>query len=334
MKPGILRILFFIALFLAPPIASARIKPIVVQGVDINTWPTHLTASKVLDIQLELMRGDPQTSSLVDQVIEKLNQHGVQTLSEIFSYCPAKDNSLVSLGASAFFSQRSTIAEARVSIPGTPETPWSQKAILALTGSFSSRTIKTPFIEFLMISERPEICISKGDQLLQAYNSLAHEMTHFLLIDPFYQYEELMSSNRNSDYVHTTVTQTGGELDAFKAGEAAAIRLFKKYGIQQTRSGTARFFNSDGQLINEEGLLQYILFTYSIFYEQGGTLTELKRTKIKLLEYRLKILKEIVAPNIKRTNRTDLQTSLDSEIADLNGQLLELQQESVPLQNN
>ncbi len=233
------------------PVTPAQAGQITIQNVDIMTWPTNLQAAKALDIFIGIMNSDLEVSSILNQVNTKLQAHGVNSFSEIFNYCEGEPPAP---GATAFFRQNSNIVETRISIPGLPENPWSDSVLEKQKSAFSSKVIKTPFIEFLALSERPEICIHQGKQLFSAYVSVVHEMTHFLMKDPFSFYDELLSSQPFPDFVSMTVTEVGGELDAFKIGSSATIRFLKKYSIQGYSSESHQFFNNDGLLTDADGL--------------------------------------------------------------------------------
>lgn len=302
-------IFFILTLSLSIQAAPASLKPIVIQNVDITTWPNDISAEDVLSIYIEIMNSDPQVKELLDQVNAKLNTHGITHLKDIFSYClgepPAK-------GATASFSQNADLVATRIAIPGLPSTPWPSTSKTPIN-AFSSAILKTPFIEFLVVSDRPKICIHKGQHIFQSYDSVVHEMTHFLLKDPFSYYEDVTSSLPLSDFLTMTVHEVGGELDAFKSGGSASIRFLRKYGINHN-SESHIFFNSEGELADEEGLKNYLIKTYSNYYDGTNISNDLKTAKLSLINAKLKILNDSVKPLIESLSRPDLHKDLNDEI--------------------
>lgn len=295
----------------ASPLQSNQI---IIQDVDILTWPANLTATQVLDIYIEIMSSDSEAKSILDKTNLKLKTHNINHIREIFKYC---DGQPPSQYATAFFSQNVKIIETRISIPGIPESPWSASAQTVQEEAFSFKVIKTPFIEFLAVSDRPEICIHRGKELLSAYDSVVHEMTHFLLKDPFLYNQEIVSSKPFPDFIQMTVVETGGELDAFKIGSSAAIRMLKRYNIKGYSSESYQFFDSDGVLIAEEGLKNYLIKTYTNYYKNTNTLSELRKSKLSVVGTKVNILKGTVVPIVHSLSRSDLYEDLSSEIITL-----------------
>lgn len=311
-----LKILFVLLIGLVGHSATALSDRVVIKNVDVMTWPESLSADEALHVYIEIINSDPEARSVLNQVNRKLIDHGIKSVREIFSYCkgaPTAD------GATAFFSQKVNVVETRISIPGISANPWSNSAVAAQKNGFSSKVVRTPFVEFLMVSAKPEICIYKQNRLIEGYDSVMHEMTHFLLKDPFTFFEELLSSRPLPDYVQTTVTGPGGELDAFKVGSSAAIRFLTQYNIQEYNSEAYVFFSPDGRLIDESGLKKYLIKIYSEYYQSQLFLDELKSYKLKMIKTKLNILKNYVEPAIKSRGRNDLEKSLADEIAVLEG---------------
>lgn len=283
----------------------------VIQNVNMWTWPTHLTSNQVLDIYIEIMNSDSETQLILDQANLKLRRHNINHLSEIFKFCDRKsqvDN------ATAFFSQNVKIIETRISIPGILETPWSMTSQTALHNAFSSQVLKTPFIEFLAVSDKPEICIFQGKELLSSYDSVVHEISHFLLKDPFTFHQELLSLNPIPDFIQMTVIETGGELDAFKVGSSAAIRMIKNYNINGYSSESYQFFNSDGVLIDEDGLKKYLIKTYTNSYKNTKILDEIKKSKLNIIATKIEILKRTAIPAAENLKRPELIKEISNEI--------------------
>jgi hypothetical protein len=114
-----------------------------------------------------------------------------------------------------------------------------------------------------------------------------------------------------------TVNELGGELDAFKIGSSAGLRFLKKYGIQGYTSSSHQFFNSDGLLIDEDGLRSYLVKTYSDHYRNTDTLKALKGAKLSMINTKINLLKGEVETVVKNLNRPDLQVELAVEISAL-----------------
>lgn len=321
MKLQVLNIFLVFMLSFSAFGAETRPSPIIIQNVDITTWPEALSAEDALDIFIEMIQSDPEAKKILEQVNQKLNDHGIPHLKDIFSYCPgeAGDDH-----ATAFFWQKVRSIETRIAIPGIPAIPWSQAALAAKRNAFSSKVIKTLFTEFLAVSDQPRICIHRGKELFYTYDSVVHELTHLLLKDPFSYSEELFSSSPLPDLVQKTIFETGGEFDAFKAGSPAGIRLLRKYNIQNRGSQSHQFFSPQGVLVDEDGLKNHLVKVYSEYYSHTDSLSKFKENKRTLLQTRVQILKGNVEPAIIQLKRVDLQKTLAEEIALLESLIAQL----------
>jgi hypothetical protein len=310
MKFQYLLILFILSLSFSAHSQVSQSDQLIIKNVDIMTWPKDISSAAVLDIYTDIINSDPETNLFFNQVNKKLQDHGISHVRDIFQYCSGESQG----NAAAFFHQGANIVETRVSIPGLLEKPWSESAIAKAKAGFSSEVIKMPFIEFLAVSDRPEICIYRGEQLISAYDTLVHEMAHFLLNDPFIYLEELSSSLPFPDFVQMTVFTKGGEFDAFKIGASTGARFTKKYGLPDYSATEYKFFSADGLLTDEEGLKSYILKTYSNYYKNTDTIQQLKAAKLSIIETKLQILRNNVEPVLKTLNQDDLNKKLSDEI--------------------
>lgn len=287
-------------------------RKIIINNVDILTWPKDLSASAVLDVYIEMMKGDPETSLFLDQVNGELQKHGINHVRDIFQFCEGETER----NATAFFSQDANIASTKISFPGIADTPWSSYALDAISKGYSSKVIKTPFIDYLVVSNKPQICLHKGEQLISGYDTVVHEMTHFLLQDPFYYYEDLLTSPSMPEFLQMTVLRKGGELDAFKMGSAAGLRFALKQGFRY-ETGEYAFYDADGKLKDEEGLKNYILKIYGDYYQNSSTISELKKAKLTIIESKLFILKNQVKSFLLALSQEELDQKLLSEVAAL-----------------
>lgn len=294
--------------------SPVRAEPVIVKNVDIMGWPTNLTSSDVLDLYTEIINSDPEAKSILDRVNLKLSNHGIHHLREIFKYC---DGVAPSKYATAFFAQNSKVVETRISIPGVAENPWSSSTLNQLKSAFSFEIIKTAFFDSLVLNDKPQICIYQGQSLLSSYDSFVHELTHFLLKDPSLYNKELLSSDPFPDFINMIVTEAGGELDAFKVGSSAAIRMLKKYNITGYSSESYKFFDSDGNLRDEDGLKKYLIEVYTRHYKDTNTELQLKQSKSDSVNVRIKILVDNIKPIIQNLNSLELSKSLDVEIKKL-----------------
>jgi hypothetical protein len=313
MKFQYLLILFFLSFSFSARSQVNENGQLIIKNVDVMTWPKDISATDVLDIYIEMINSDPEANLFLNQVNKKLQDHGISHVRDIFQYCPGESKG----NAAAFFSQGANVVETRVSIPGLSENPWSESSVAKQKAGFSSEVIKMPFIEFLAVSDRPEICIHKGEQLISTYDTLIHEMAHFLLNDPFIYLEELSSSLPFPDFVQMTVFTKGGELDAFKIGASAGTRLTKKYGLPKYSATEYKFFSDAGLVADEDGLKSYILKTYSNYYKNSDMISQLKAAKLSIVDTKIQILRNNVEPVLKTLHRDDLNKKFSDEIKTL-----------------
>lgn len=299
--------------------AVAHERAILIQNINIMEWPASLPADAVLDIFIELMQSDPQARRLMENSNQKLKSRGINHLSDIFDYCvEPKENESVQ----ALFNQQSRILEARISIPGYEPTNWSAKTMEIQKTAFASKILKTPFLEFFLISETPSICIYKGKKIFHAYNSIVHELIHFQYLDPFSQLERLLNPLHDSNHLEHLVNKAGGEFDAFKIANSIEKRFLTNYRIHNYSTESLAYFNLDGVLIDEAGLKKFLINTYSPIYDNADVVAKLQKTKIDFIEYKLSLLKDNVQYYINNLANPELQKDLELEISKLEEKLI------------
>lgn len=300
-------------------LAAIQERAILIQNVNIMEWPENLSADAALDIFIELMQADPQARSLLEKSNQKLNHHGIEKLSDIFDYCtePKATDTV-----QALFSQQSRILEARVSIPGIEVSNWAANTLETQKTAFSSKIVKTPFLEFYLMSEAPTICIYKGKKIFQAYNSIIHELIHFLLLDPFSQLEGLLNPQLISNHLDNIINRSGGEYDAFKIANSVEKRFLKKYSLENYSTDTLVYFNSDGVLIDESGLKKHITKSYSVLFEGVEVTEKIQKSKNDFIQYKLDLLKNNVQPYLDYLAKPELLKELEAEVSTLENTLI------------
>lgn len=291
MKFYFLSLLLFLGSYHALAAPQVQERPIIIQNVNIREWPESLSEDAAYKIMTEIMNGDPEAKILLEKANQKLKSGGIQSLRNIFSYCSKPRTSSDLRG---YFYQNTKILETRISIPGLAKKPWSESTLTEQRTGFSTKILTTPFLEYFAISMTPMICIYKDKALFQSYNAFVHELTHFLLDDPFDNVEELLSSRHHANHVENAVNHAGGEMDAFKAGNAAEKRFFKKYNITNYRTVSQKYFNDDGELTDEEGLRKYLTEYYADYYESPQAREQLQKSKKSYTQYKLDNLRYAV----------------------------------------
>ncbi len=114
------------------------------------------------------------------------------------------------------------------------------------------------------------ICISADRSLIQAYGTFIHELKHIGKIDSAPHSKRFLDLYEGpKDYVNKNLLAPGGELEAYKAGFKAKIKASRSREHSQDGSATNYFaqlpysvqtaFNENGELINQEELIKFIL---------------------------------------------------------------------------
>lgn len=110
----------------------------------------------------------------------------------------------------------------------------------------------------LVVMEWPVICIRPGQSFKSVIATFVHEVEHFIgdeekKVDyTHYESEE--------DYIQKRLLQSGGEYEAYQAGAQVYINLNAILNVK-TSSTLMTFFDESGELINSQGLQNYILKT-------------------------------------------------------------------------
>ncbi len=288
--------------------------PVLVNNIDLRTWPASVALGDAFDIFRTMMQPDPETLQILQKSEEKLSAHEISDIHSILSYCP-DDGSL----GDAYFSQTVKIIGTRITIPGTTPNAWPSSSLEAAQKSFSSKTVQTPFIEILLAANQPGICLKKSDNLLFSYDSFVHELLHFLLKDPYKEMEDGIISSAPPDLLNTMVLQEGGELDAYKAGLSAEIRFMKRSHISLKLS-SYRFFDSSGNLTDPSGFKDSILKTYTPYYDDPANLDGFIKSRLNLIDWQIQILQTTVQPFINAGNNSENQSKFSAELARLQAQ--------------
>ncbi|MBC7465760.1 MAG: hypothetical protein H7256_07195, partial [Bdellovibrio sp.] len=224
-------------------LASSISSPVIFKNIDLRTWPASVSESNAFDIFSSMSEPDPGTNQIVIQAKQKLSIHGILDIHSILGVCPA-DQSL----GEAYFSQPVHIIGNRFVLPGSAPANWPVDAIDKANKSFSTKIVKTPFIEFMLGSDRPHICLKKTDNLLFSYNPMMHELFHFVTKDIFKELQDGIMAAAAPNFLDSMVSQVGGEFEAYKAGFSAEIKFMKRNNIPVQRDIYRFFDKTSGQL--------------------------------------------------------------------------------------
>lgn len=256
-----------------------------------------------------MMLVDPKAKILLNDVEVTLKNHGIKSVEEIVTVCQEDDE-----GASGFFNQDILSLDQRSAIPGIPSQDWSAEVKAQLQTAYSSKIVKLPFMEFVLITGRPTVCVMARESIQGAYQVFVHELTHFLKTDPFKTQEVLMNLTSYEEWLESTVNLPGGEFDAFEADLGAAVRLLKRLGI--TNPNLAHPFNDeDGELIDPEGLREYLIETYGDYYAKTDTAEEVMIYPREFAVAYLDVLENNIKPIVLKMKNAQLLMELEQEIA-------------------
>ncbi len=157
-----------------------------------------------------LLLADPTSAAIYQKVVQNLNRHGIQDVGDILKYCTSEDN-----GTDGATSQDSDIVAVRIKI-GNTFNKWDQAAQEKLNKAYAFKVVSLPFLEFLIIADRPSICIKTGETILSAYVILVHEFIHFLYHDPIETKEVVLKLEQYNDFLTYSLFNKGGEIEAYR----------------------------------------------------------------------------------------------------------------------
>lgn len=288
--------------------------PIMVKNVDLRTWPESVSLPNALEIFKAMGEADPATTQVFNRAKQKLAEHGITDIQAISSYCP-NDASL----GDAYFSQQTKMIDTRIVVAGTVLKDWSTESIEVSKKSFSSKVIRTPFIDYLLVALQPTICIKKSDNLLFSYNAIVHELFHFLAKDPFEEFEDGITSSGKPNFLDMMVSQTGGEFEAYTAGLSAEIKFFVRNNIGITKD-QYRFFDQTGALTDAKGFKDSITKLYTPYYNDPTTLATYMKGRLDIVQWQLQVLDVNVRPAVFAISDKELQKKFLDEFARVKSQ--------------
>lgn len=308
-------LVFNLAMSAGENLASLISSPVIFNNIDLRTWPTAFSESDAFDIFSSMSESDADTNQIIVKSKQKLSQHGILDIHSILSFCP-DDQSL----GEAYFSQQVHIIGNRIVLPGATAANWSADSIDKANKSFLLKTVKTPFIEFLLGADRPNICLKKADNLLFSYNPMMHELFHFLAKDIFKELEDGITAKAAPNFLDSMVSQVGGEFDAYKAGFSAEIKFINKNKIPAQRDIYRFFDKTSGQLTNANGLKDYILKLYAPYYNDPTTISAHKQDRLNLIQWQIQVLDVNVRPLVFAGDDKNLQAQFSAELNRLQSQ--------------
>lgn len=255
-----------------------------------------------------MMLLDPKAKILLNDVEVTLQNHGIKSVEEIVEVCQEDDE-----GASGFFNQDINALDQRSAITGITPIDWSDEAKAKIQAAYSWKVVKLPFMEMLLVTGQPTVCVMARENVQGAYQVFVHELTHFLKTDPFRTQEVLMNLTSYEEWLESTIVDPGGEFDAFEADLGAAVRLLKRIGI--TNSNAFHPYNDEnGELIDPEGLREYLIQTYDDYYAKTDTAQEVMIYPREFAVAYLDVLENHIKPIVIKMNNAQMLMELEKEI--------------------
>ncbi len=256
-----------------------------------------------------LMLVDPKTKILLNDVESTLKEHGFNSVEEIITVCQEDDES-----AGGFFSQDITTLDQRAVIPGHSVTDWSIETKNKLKKAYSTKILKLKFLEIILATEKPVVCVMAGQTLKEAYGVFVHELTHFLKTDQFRSQEVLMNLSSYEEWLEGTISLPGGEFDAFEADLGATARLLSRLGVTNPNVNSP-YIDVNGNLTDPEGLREFLIETYRNYYAQTETAEEVMIYPREFRVSYLDILENHIMPMVLKLNNAQVLMELENEIA-------------------
>ncbi len=241
-------------------------------------WGETDDVQKSFDYVETLLKTDKPSVDLLNTVNETLASHGLGSIRNILSFCTD--------GISGAFSQGSEIAGIKVA-----GEEWSEEAREKMNKGYSSKVVKTPFIEILLVSENPSICIRKEESYLSVVDVFNHELTHFIGGDTFGMMELIIKMEDISEYYEYSMSGAGGEMDAYKAGIGAETRFLSTLGIVNPAERYP-FLNDAGVVTSDEDLREYLDKLYYPYYTEAEQLKSVLESAISMNDYRIALLRD------------------------------------------
>lgn len=295
--------------------SQATDKKPVINGVDLRTFPKSISSAEVLDIFVTAMKADPQANKLLVQAEEKLKARGIENLNSIFSYCQGLG---LSESGRGYFIQNPSPVQTRKFIPGVHEEPWSSEAQAKQNQAFSWKIVRTPFLETMLVSDPPKICIHRARDLFDAYTTFVHELTHLVRKDPFKYTEDFMKTPDNYDHLEACLHGPGEELDATIEGLSAGIRLQTRFGVKKNNLGANKYFNNAGELVDEKGLTKFLRNEYRKLAVESGEEAVTRRNRLTSINSRIQNLEKAIEPILRESSQGNLKDQLQNELGRLN----------------
>ncbi len=270
----------------------------------------------------KLMLEDPVVRVQLASVEALIKKRGYSEIVEIIEVCDEEEDQ----GGEGFFKQEMDIAGTRIHLPGKEPDPWSEEEAQAIKESFSSQVIELPFLDYLVTMKAPKVCLAKDLNLGDAYTVLVHELVHFSSMDVFDQIKRTLNLRAYSDYATSTIRREGGELDAFKMGIGAEVRLLAKIGVANP-AAEHPYASPDGTIHDVAALEQTLIEPYQAYYADPTIKIALLKDVYGNYQARVEILGEYVMPFLLAHNDKAMLKSLRTEIASLKIKIAELAKE-------
>ncbi len=258
-----------------------------------------------------LMLVDPKAKILLNDVENTLKNHGIYSVEEIITVCQEDDEN-----AGGFFSQEINTLDQRAVIPGFSVTDWSAETKEKIKTAYSTKILKLQFLEILMATTTPTVCVMPGQSLREAYGVFVHELTHFLKTDQYQHQELLMELTSYEEWLASTINLPGGEFDAFEADLGASARLLLRLGVTNPNDNSP-YIDVNGNLTDPEGLREFLLDTYRGYYAGTETPEEVMIYPREFTLSHLDILENYIRPMVLRLNNAQVLMDLEKEIARL-----------------
>lgn len=196
---------------------------------------------------LDVASQDPAAIALLEKSAVTLKRRNVADLFGLLSLCP--EGGAEDAGGHTFFDYDLGVfsIDLETLASGKPSAQVQAQFEQVTSAPQLMRWTRQDFPDYVLVRRTmvPRICLVRTMDVVSAYETLLHELTHATLRDPHFALKKT-SEVDEATFLEQFVQAPGDEVDAYVAGTRARIRVDK--GRARVHKQFARFFDDQGNL--------------------------------------------------------------------------------------
>lgn len=215
-----------------------------------------ITAAHVARL-MELANRDSDTAAVLRDALKALSVQNAEQVLPYIRLCDERDHEV--LGSATLKATPRYVEKSLAELVGQVKPDHAAKIAKMLRPSEQILETKesSDFIEYLTFTRGSMCMVSKAD-LLTAVEVFVHELTHLTRLQPSLELDAFLDRYRDADaFTMAQLMRPGDEFEAHYRGFRAKVRLHG--GRKALPSDLRDAFNDDGDLIDRDKLVQYIL---------------------------------------------------------------------------